>query len=172
MQKTHNLFDGLTPSQSPKANPKKRSDAGGLYDPRNEHDACGLGFIANMKGVKSHKIIQDGIRILENLEHRGATGADPLMGDGAGMLVQIPHQLLAEECEALGFKLPKAGDYGLGYFFMPQDEKQQQQIKAIIEKSAKDEGQCPLTIPRSLKIRKSWPQSLPIGRAFFPAQRA
>ena len=145
MKINHNLFDGLSPTLTPKAISKtsiaKRSIAEGLYDPRNEHDACGLGFIANMKGVKSHKIIQDGIRILENLEHRGATGADPLMGDGAGMLVQIPHEFMAEECDALGFKLPKAGDYGLGYFFMPKDEKTQQQIKTIIEKVAKDEGQ-------------------------------
>ncbi len=99
----------------------KRNSPGGLYDPRNEHDACGLGFIANIKGVKSHKIIEDGIRILENLEHRGATGADPLMGDGAGILVQIPHDLLAAECSAIGFELPTVGDYSLGYFFMPQD---------------------------------------------------
>ena len=93
----------------------KRLDiSDGLYDHRNEHDACGLGFIANIKGVKSHKIIENGIRILENLEHRGATGADPLMGDGAGILVQIPHHFMAEECAALGFGLPKAVDYSLG----------------------------------------------------------
>ncbi|MEE9375569.1 MAG: glutamate synthase large subunit [Rhizobiaceae bacterium] len=116
--------------------------AEGLYDPRNEHDACGLGFIANLKGVKSHKIIEDGIKILENLEHRGATGADPLMGDGAGMLVQIPHDFFVEECANSGFALPKNGDYALGFFFMPQDKKLQQQIKTIVEKVAKEEGQA------------------------------
>jgi glutamate synthase (NADPH/NADH) large chain len=112
----------------------KRLDiSDGLYDHRNEHDACGLGFIANIKGVKSHKIIEDGIRILENLEHRGATGADPLMGDGAGILVQIPHHFMAEECSALGFELPKAVDYSLGYFFMPKDTVLQGRIKVLVE---------------------------------------
>ena len=106
----------------------------GLYDPRNEHDACGLGFIANIKGVKSHKIIEDGVHILENLEHRGATGADPLMGDGAGMLVQIPHHFMTEECAALGFELPTALGYSLGYFFMPKDAILRSRIKVLIEK--------------------------------------
>ncbi|MEL6782882.1 MAG: glutamate synthase subunit alpha, partial [Pseudomonadota bacterium] len=118
---------------------EKRNAKAGLYDPRNEHDACGLGFIANMKGEKSHKIVEDGIKILENLEHRGATGADPLMGDGAGMLVQIPHAFFAEECAKLGFDLPAEGDYGIGFFFMPQDEAAQATIKAVIERVASDE---------------------------------
>ena len=83
---------------------KKRNARGGLYDPHNEHDACGLGFIANIKGGKSQKIVEDGIRILENLEHRGATGAEPLMGGGAGILVQIPPYSFVE-----GF-----GDMGTG----------------------------------------------------------
>ena len=119
---------------------KKRNAPGGLYDPRNEHDACGLGFIANIKGGKSHKIVEDGIRILENLEHRGATGADPLMGDGAGILVQIPHGFLVEECGDLGFDLPNEGDYSLGFFFMPQDEALQNQIKSIVETVSSGSG--------------------------------
>ncbi|MEL6736771.1 MAG: glutamate synthase subunit alpha, partial [Pseudomonadota bacterium] len=127
-------------SQTPATISKKRNSAGGLYDPRNEHDACGLGFIANMKGNKSHKIVQDGLRILENLEHRGATGADPLMGDGAGMLVQIPHDFFVAECAALDITLPAVGDYGIGFFFMPQDEDEQARIKAILEGAASDEG--------------------------------
>ena len=138
MKSTHNLFDGLSASAS-KAAPA-RNAAGGLYDPKNEHDACGLGFVANMKGKKSHKIIEDGIRILENLEHRGATGADPLMGDGAGMLVQIPHRFFAEETSPLGFDLPDAGQYGLGFFFMPQDEDLQKKLKEIVEDSTNAEG--------------------------------
>lgn len=117
-----------------------RNQPSGLYDPANEHDACGLGFIANMKGAKSHKIIEDGLRILENLEHRGATGADPLMGDGAGMLVQIPHELFAAECPALGFDLPEAGNYGVGYFFTGLDEEVIQRTRSVIEKCADDEG--------------------------------
>ena len=117
--------------------------SGGLYDPKNEHDACGLGFIANINGVKSHKIIQDGIRILENLEHRGATGADPLMGDGAGMLIQIPHELFHEECVKLGFTLPPANHYCVGFFFMPQTQSLRNTMKDLIESIALKFG-CPL----------------------------
>ena len=79
----------------------------GLYDPRNEHDACGVGFVAHMKGVKSHQIVKDGLFMLENLTHRGAVGADPLMGDGAGLLVQIPDRFFREEMAAQGVTLPK-----------------------------------------------------------------
>ncbi|MEO1397431.1 MAG: glutamate synthase large subunit, partial [Pseudomonadota bacterium] len=122
------------------AGQQKRNSPAGLYDPRNEHDACGLGFVANMKGKKSHKIVQDGLRILENLEHRGATGADPLMGDGAGMLVQIPHDFFAAECGAIGVELPAGGQYGIGFFFMPQDDAEQDRIKDILEGAARDEG--------------------------------
>ncbi|MCR4282009.1 MAG: hypothetical protein NUV72_03145, partial [Bauldia sp.] len=93
----------------------------GLYDPRNEHDACGVGFIVSLKNKKSHRIIEDGLRILDNLEHRGAVGADPLMGDGAGMLVQIPHGFFAKEAERLGFALPEPGRYAVAFIFMPQD---------------------------------------------------
>ena len=117
-----------------------RNERSGLYDPRNEHDACGLGFIANIKGKKSHKIITDGIRILENLEHRGATGANPKMGDGAGMLTQIPHKFLREECQGLGFELPREGDYSVGFFFMPRAKELRNKIKSLIENSAKDYG--------------------------------
>jgi len=147
MTNKHTLFNGLEndieSTREKYSGPVKkpaRSAAAGLYDPANEHDACGLGFIANMKGKKSHKIIEDGIRILENLEHRGATGADPLMGDGAGMLVQIPHEFYVQECSILGFELPAVGDYGLGYFFMPRDETAQAKIKSIIERYANMEG--------------------------------
>ena len=85
------------PSGHPKAlGPTKRKPAG-LYDRANDTDACGLGFVANIKGVPSHSIVEDGLKVLDNLEHRGATGADPKMGDGAGMLTQIPHTLFAEE---------------------------------------------------------------------------
>ncbi len=92
----------------------------GLYHPSNERDACGLGLIANIKGVKSHEIVQDAIKILLHLEHRGAVGADPLAGDGAGILVQIPHEFFAGEAERLGFTLPAPGAYAVGQIFMPQ----------------------------------------------------
>ena len=83
----------------------------GLYDFANEHDACGVGFIANVKGKKSHSIIDHGLRILVNLTHRSAVGADPLAGDGAGILMQIPDAFLREECATLGISLPEPGEY-------------------------------------------------------------
>ncbi len=104
----------------------------GLYDPKKEHDSCGLGFIANIKGRKSHDIIQKGVFILENLEHRGATGADPLVGDGAGMLTQIPHEMYSEEMEKSNISLPDPGNYGVGMFFFPRERKFHKLIKNLI----------------------------------------
>ena len=86
----------------------------GLYNSRNEHDACGIGFVANLKGVKSHKIVQQGLTILRNIVHRGAVGADPKAGDGAGILIQIPDEFLRAECNDLGVNLPKVGEYAVG----------------------------------------------------------
>ena len=106
--------------------------AQGLYDPRNEHDACGVGFIAQMKGVKSHQIVEDGLAMLENLTHRGAVGADPLMGDGAGVLVQIPDRFFREEMAKQGIELPPAGHYGVGHWFMPQDAAMREHINEVI----------------------------------------
>ncbi len=126
-------------SQSHKHNTS--SSLEGLYDPSKEHDACGLGFIANIKGKKSHKIVQDGLKILENLEHRGATGADPLMGDGAGMLVQIPHDFFTEQCKHYNFELPAASQYSVGFFFMPRDKDIQKTIKSDIERIAAEREQ-------------------------------
>lgn len=114
--------------------------AQGLYDPRNEHDACGVGFIANMKGQKSHQIIADGLFILNNLTHRGAVGADPLVGDGAGVLVQIPDRFFREEMASQGIDLPQPGQYGVGHWFMPQDTAQREHIEAVIRESAQSEG--------------------------------
>src|ERR1700757_1236652 len=85
----------------------------GLYDPALDKDSCGVGFIADIKGRKSHQIVEDGLRILCNLEHRGAVGADPRMGDGAGILVQIPHKFFAKKAAELRFKLPPAGEYAV-----------------------------------------------------------
>ncbi|GAB4358231.1 MAG: glutamate synthase large subunit [Oricola sp.] len=115
-------------------------DPQGMYDPRNEHDACGVGFIANMKGKKSHKIISDGLAMLENLTHRGAVGADPLMGDGAGMLVQIPDALFRAEWAEKGVELPPEGEYAVGHFFMPQDEALRAHIEDIITTVIAEEG--------------------------------
>jgi glutamate synthase (NADPH/NADH) large chain len=112
----------------------------GLYDPALDKDSCGVGFIADIKGRKSHLIVEDGLRILCNLEHRGATGADPRMGDGAGILVQIPHKFFAKEATKLGFKLPAPGEYAVGYLFMPQDPSWRQIVRDIYAEVIAREG--------------------------------
>jgi len=112
----------------------------GLYDPRNEHDACGIGFVASVKGHKSHDIIVKGIQVLINLTHRGACGCDPETGDGAGVLIQIPHQFFARECAALGFTLPNAGEYGVGMTFLPVEPPRRLQCEGVIERITREEG--------------------------------
>jgi glutamate synthase (NADPH/NADH) large chain len=114
--------------------------AQGLYDPRNEHDSCGVGFIANMKGKKSHDIVAQGLAMLENLEHRGAVGADPLMGDGAGMLVQIPDVFFRAVLAEDDVSLPDAGAYAVAHIFMPQDEALRTHCMGIITECALAEG--------------------------------
>ena len=93
----------------------------GLYDPRNEHDSCGVGFVVNIKGRKSHDIIRRGLQILVNLDHRGAVGADPLVGDGAGCLIQMPDRLLRDWAEEHDLTLPPLGRYAVAMCFLPQD---------------------------------------------------
>ncbi|MDO8288434.1 MAG: glutamate synthase large subunit [Parvibaculum sp.] len=115
--------------------------AQGLYDPRNEHDACGIGFVANIHNRKSHKIIEDGLKILENLEHRGAVGADPKAGDGAGILIQLPDAFFRAEATRLGFTLPAEGQYGVGQFFLPRDVAERDMVKKLVEKLTTEEGQ-------------------------------
>src|SRR5215470_12420268 len=114
--------------------------ASGLFDPKREYDACGVGFIANLKGGKSHQILKDALYILENLEHRGAVGADPIAGDGAGILIQIPHTFLDEECARLKIKLPKPGDYAVGHLFMPQDERLRAHCERVWMRIIREEG--------------------------------
>ena len=97
--------------------------AQGLYDPRNERDACGIGFVASIPGHRSHEIILKGIQVLVNLTHRGACGCDPETGDGAGIMIQVPHAFFARECARRGFTLPPAGEYGVGMTFLPVDRK-------------------------------------------------
>ncbi len=116
-------------------------DAQGLYNPANEHDACGVGFIAHMRGERSHNIIENGLSMLENLTHRGAVGADPLMGDGAGMLVQIPDRFFREEMAENGIELPQAGLYAVGHIFMPQDKTLRDNLEQIITDVVAAEGQ-------------------------------
>ena len=115
-------------------------EAQGLYDPRMEHDACGIGFVANVKGQKSHDIIVKGIQVLINLTHRGACGCDPETGDGAGVLIQIPHKFFARECAKLGFTLPAAGEYGLGMAFLPVEPHPRLMCEGIVERIVREEG--------------------------------
>ena len=112
----------------------------GLYDPRNEHDACGIGFVANISGEKSHDIILKGIEILINLTHRGACGCDPQTGDGAGVLLQIPHAFFEAECTRLGFALPSPGEYGVGMVFLPVETHERMRCEALVEEIAREEG--------------------------------
>src|SRR6476646_10909493 len=117
-----------------------RPPAEGLYDPSLEKDSCGVGFIANIKGVKSHQIVSDAINILCNLEHRGAVGADPRAGDGAGILVQIPHAFFKRKAAEIGFQLPEPGHYAIGALFMPKEKAWRKVIQSIIAEQIKAEG--------------------------------
>ena len=113
----------------------------GLYDSRHEHDACGVGFAAHIKGIKSHDIVRQGLEILRNLTHRGAVGADPLAGDGAGILLQIPDAFLRAKCNALGIILPPEGSYGVGMLFLPRSAQGRDTCKKIIADKIAAEGQ-------------------------------
>jgi glutamate synthase (NADPH/NADH) large chain len=116
----------------------------GLFDPTLEKDSCGVGFIADIKGRKSHKIIEDALTILLNLEHRGAVGADPRAGDGAGILVQAPHKFLAKKAAALGIKLPAPGHYAVGVLFMPHDADWRREIMDTYAAVAAQDGMAVL----------------------------
>ena len=113
----------------------------GLYDPANEHDNCGIGFVANIKNHKSHEIVRQGLTILENITHRGAAGADPLTGDGAGILIQLPHLFFQEECQTLGINLPKEDNYGVGIIFLPQEKSARSACERAVVDLVKKEGQ-------------------------------
>ena len=115
--------------------------AQGLYDPRNEHDACGVGFVAHIKGKKSHSIIEQGLTVLRNLAHRGAVGWDPKLSDGSGILIQIPDRQLREDMARNGVKLPPLGQYGVGMVFLPRDPASRQACEYELERAVKDEGQ-------------------------------
>ncbi len=115
-------------------------EAQGLYSPANEHDACGIGFVVNIKGHRSHDIITKGVQILVNLTHRGACGCDPETGDGAGLLIQIPHSFYARECQKQGFTLPNQGEYGMGLVFLPVEHTARLQAEGIVERITREEG--------------------------------
>ena len=115
--------------------------AQGLYHPDNEHDACGVGFVAHIKGKKSHTIVEQGLTVLRNLTHRGAVGWDPKLSDGAGVLIQIPDRYFREEMAKQGIKLPPKGQYGVGMVFLPRDPASRIACEYEIERAIKDEGQ-------------------------------
>ena len=126
-RKTHVLYDGQNP-------------ANGLYNPRHERDACGIGMICSIKNKASRKIVEDGLKILCNLEHRGAVGADPKAGDGAGILIQIPHAFFAAQTKTLGFDLPKVGHYGIAQLFLPKKKADRVIIENAYVAAAESEG--------------------------------
>src|SRR5262245_49369698 len=122
----------------------------GLYDPRYEHDACGVGFVVDLKGRPSHALLAQAIQILVNLEHRGACGCEKNTGDGAGILLQTPHRFLAREGDRLGIKLPAPGTYGVGMVFLPTDAPDRAACEALFEQVVRAEGQTVLgwrTVP-------------------------
>ena len=141
----------------------------GLYDPVNEHDACGVGFVAHIKGKRSHDIVLQGLEILKNLDHRGAVGADPLQGDGAGILIQIPDQLYREELAAQGVTLPPSGEYGVGMVFLPKERASRLACEGEIERAVRDEGQVVLAW-RDVPVNREMPMS-PTVRAQEPVIR-
>ena len=113
----------------------------GLYDPAFEHDSCGVGFVCNVKGEMAHDIVEKGLDVLEHMSHRGAVGADPETGDGAGILIQIPHDFYVNLCKDLGISLPAKGKYATGIVFLPTEKKEQEHIVKTFEKIVKEEGQ-------------------------------
>ncbi len=113
----------------------------GLYDPAFEHDACGVGFVVDIKGRKSHQILQNGLEVLRNLDHRGAAGAEINTGDGAGILIQMPHAFLKEVAKKARITLPAAGEYGSGIFFLPRNQTVRRKLEQTFEQIIQSEGQ-------------------------------
>jgi len=162
------MTDTATPSCNSSHHAHGFPEPQGLYHPSREHDACGLGLIANIKGVKSHEIVQDALKVLLNLEHRGAVGADPLAGDGAGILVQLPHVFFVAEAQRLGFKLPEPGYYGVGQLFMPQNAELRAKCETVVETVLAEQG-LPFVGWRDVPVNN---ESLPeIVTATEPFQR-
>ncbi|MEO7338114.1 MAG: hypothetical protein ABIV63_16190, partial [Caldimonas sp.] len=138
----------------------------GLYQPALEHDACGVGFVAHIKGHKAHSIVEQGLKILENLDHRGAVGADKLMGDGAGILIQIPDEYYRAEMAQQGIDLPPPGEYGVGMIFLPKEHASRLACEQVLERAVKAEGQVLLGW-RDVPVDREMPMS-PAVRAKEP----
>ncbi|MDD2926444.1 glutamate synthase-related protein [Rhodoferax sp.] len=144
----------------------------GLYSSAAEHDACGVGFVAHIKGAKSHDIVKNALKILENLDHRGAVGADKLMGDGAGILIQLPDDLYREEMAAQGVTLPPPGEYGVGMIFLPKEHASRLACEQELERAVKAEGQVLLgwrdvPVNRDMPMSPTVRQKEPILRQLF-----
>jgi len=144
----------------------------GLYSPAHEHDACGVGFVAHIKGVKTHYIVEQGLKILENLDHRGAVGADKLMGDGAGILIQIPDEFYREDMAAQGVRLPPPGEYGVGMIFLPKEHASRLACEQELARAVKAEGQVLLgwrdvPVDRSMPMSPTVREKEPVIRQIF-----
>ncbi|PPE70271.1 glutamate synthase subunit alpha [Caldimonas thermodepolymerans] len=145
---------------------------GGLYDPTREKDACGVGFVAHIKGQKAHNIVQQGLKILENLDHRGAVGADKLMGDGAGILIQIPDEYFRAEMAKQGVELPPPGEYGVGMIFLPKEHASRLACEQELERAVKAEGQVLLgwrdvPVDRDMPMSPTVREKEPVIRQIF-----
>ena len=152
----------------------QRKDAAehGLYDPAYEHDACGVGFVASVKGQASHEIVTQALQILKNLDHRGAVGADPLCGDGAGILIQIPDAFFRAEMAKQNILLPPAGDYGVGMIFLPREHASRRACEQELERVVKAEGQVVLgwrdvPVDTTIKMSKTVLETAPVIRQIF-----
>jgi glutamate synthase (NADPH) large chain len=148
----------------------------GLYDPAHEHDACGVGFVVDIKGRKSNRIVADGIQVLLNLQHRGACGCEKNTGDGAGILMQVPHRFLAEECDRVKVKLPAVGQYGVGVVFLPTDSESRDICERLFEQAVREEVQTFLgwrTVPTDNRLLgPTAVSSQPIIRQIFVGRSA
>jgi glutamate synthase (NADPH) large chain len=171
----------MTPRiDAPSAQELSTAAAEGLYDPSHEHDACGVGFVAHIKGQRSHAIVQQGLKILENLDHRGAVGADKLMGDGAGILIQIPDEYFRAEMAQSGVSadgttsvtLPPPGEYGVGMIFLPKEQASRLACEQELERAVRAEGQVLLgwrdvPVDRDMPMSPTVREKEPVIRQIF-----
>ena len=147
----------------------------GLYDPNLEHDACGLAFIAHLRGRKSRSLVEDAIRALESLDHRGACGCDPETGDGAGIMLQLPHRFFKRVGLALGFSIPRRRRYAVGQIFLPRDLLQRKACEAALERAVLEVGQRVIgwrDVPvRPERIGRQARDSMPVIRQLYIERR-
>ncbi len=141
----------------------------GLYARRHEHDSCGVGFVANIRGESSHGLVEQALLILRNLDHRGAVGADPLFGDGAGILLQVPDAFYRKELSAGGLELPPPGEYGVGMIFLPRESASRLACEQELERTVRAEGQVVLGW-RDVPVDRDMPMS-PLVREREPVIR-